>query len=466
MIANKIYDKIFSIVISTLSFVLMAICVVFIIINSNKKPIPGDDGLDGKSAYEIAVENGYTGTEQEWLQSLVGSSDANGVGIVDVTVNEDGDIVIKLSSGEIIVCGGHSEKCVHEYDDEWDIISEASCENLGIKIRSCTKCEYKDYQISLKLDHSYLDNVILPTCTSKGYTEHICENCGKTYKDEETEQLDHQYEFLYEIVSNCKEHKVLEQCKLCLNTQPVDKEPVSEHNYVNYVCTVCGHSLITPDELFVFELLENDTYKVSSKYVNELPETVIIPSVYQDKLVTEISDSAFINGKQIKKIVLPESIVKIGRSAFEGCENLRTLNLPEGITELPYSVFSNCKNLTNLTLPTSLEIIGTLAFYNCNSIEVLTLPLSIKSIEDFAFFECSKLAFIENNSQLESIGNGAFTGCISLVNFVIPETVVSMGSYVFKNCILLTIKINLEAIPESWHDNWNQDNCPVEFIKK
>jgi hypothetical protein len=30
----------------------------------------GADGVDGKSAYELAVENGFVGTEQEWLESL------------------------------------------------------------------------------------------------------------------------------------------------------------------------------------------------------------------------------------------------------------------------------------------------------------------------------------------------------------------------------------------------------------
>jgi hypothetical protein len=28
--------------------------------------------LDGKSAYELAVDNGFEGTEQEWLTSLKG----------------------------------------------------------------------------------------------------------------------------------------------------------------------------------------------------------------------------------------------------------------------------------------------------------------------------------------------------------------------------------------------------------
>jgi hypothetical protein len=30
----------------------------------------GEDGEDGKSAYEVAVENGFVGTEEEWLESL------------------------------------------------------------------------------------------------------------------------------------------------------------------------------------------------------------------------------------------------------------------------------------------------------------------------------------------------------------------------------------------------------------
>ena len=42
----------------------------------------GKDGVDGASAYEIAVENGYTGTEAEWLSSLKGEKgDAGEQGI-------------------------------------------------------------------------------------------------------------------------------------------------------------------------------------------------------------------------------------------------------------------------------------------------------------------------------------------------------------------------------------------------
>ena len=39
---------------------------------------PGQKGADGKSAYEIALENGYTGSKEDWLQSLKGERGLQG----------------------------------------------------------------------------------------------------------------------------------------------------------------------------------------------------------------------------------------------------------------------------------------------------------------------------------------------------------------------------------------------------
>lgn len=39
----------------------------------------GIDGIDGKSAYIIAVEHGFSGTENEWLQSLKGADGKDGI---------------------------------------------------------------------------------------------------------------------------------------------------------------------------------------------------------------------------------------------------------------------------------------------------------------------------------------------------------------------------------------------------
>lgn len=45
---------------------------------SNPLPVKMLGGAGGKSAYEIAVEHGFEGTEKEWLESLKGQPGAPG----------------------------------------------------------------------------------------------------------------------------------------------------------------------------------------------------------------------------------------------------------------------------------------------------------------------------------------------------------------------------------------------------
>ena len=48
--------------------------------------LKGENGLSGKSAYEIAVENGFKGSEQEWLELLVGKDGVNGKSAYEIAV--------------------------------------------------------------------------------------------------------------------------------------------------------------------------------------------------------------------------------------------------------------------------------------------------------------------------------------------------------------------------------------------
>lgn len=76
----------------------------------------GTDGRDGKSAYEIARENGFTGTKEEWLESLKGQKGDNGergldgqrgqqglqgVGIKNIQTLENGSLRITLTNDQI-----------------------------------------------------------------------------------------------------------------------------------------------------------------------------------------------------------------------------------------------------------------------------------------------------------------------------------------------------------------------------
>jgi hypothetical protein len=52
--------------------------VLFVYSNSEWIAAGGAPGNDGDSAYEIALANGFAGTQQQWLNSLVGASGTNG----------------------------------------------------------------------------------------------------------------------------------------------------------------------------------------------------------------------------------------------------------------------------------------------------------------------------------------------------------------------------------------------------
>lgn len=97
------------------------------------------------------------------------------------------------------LCGAKKDETVidalgHDYTgvDE-EIIVPVSCENDGVSIKECTRCGYNDYTTIPKLDHKMVDTVTAPTCTSKGYTTSVCENCGKMLIGSFTDPVDHNY---------------------------------------------------------------------------------------------------------------------------------------------------------------------------------------------------------------------------------------------------------------------------------
>ena len=59
----------------------------------------GIETAQGKSAFEIAVENGFIGTESEWLESLKGKKGADGKSITSTEINESRELVLTYSDG-------------------------------------------------------------------------------------------------------------------------------------------------------------------------------------------------------------------------------------------------------------------------------------------------------------------------------------------------------------------------------
>lgn len=77
--------------------------------------IKGKDGIDGKSAYEIAVVHGFTGTEKEWIQSLKGK---DGIPSVDDVARERLD---KLENAADTTITGRLSESISELECRYSV---------------------------------------------------------------------------------------------------------------------------------------------------------------------------------------------------------------------------------------------------------------------------------------------------------------------------------------------------------
>ncbi|MDD7358315.1 MAG: leucine-rich repeat domain-containing protein, partial [Eubacterium coprostanoligenes] len=72
-------------------------------------------------------------------------------------------------------------------------------------------------------------------------------------------------------------------------------------------------------------------------------ETLDVPSKINGLTVSEIGDNAFNSNKSIKKVILPNGVVKIGLGAFENCENLVSVSLGTKVRSIGLNAFYNTK---------------------------------------------------------------------------------------------------------------------------
>ena len=307
------------------------------------------------------------------------------------------------------------------------------------------------------IHNAVIDPAVEPTCTTTGLTEGShCSDCGEVLAEQE----------IADII---------------------------DHNYVNGNCEFCG---ITSLEYFYFNLLDDGTYSVEAKNIDNMPSEVVIPLTYKGKDVTSIGYHAFYECTSLASITIPDSVTSIGNSAFWGCINLKSVVIGDSVTSIGDGVFANCNSLTNVVVPDSVTSIGSGTFYNTayyndesnwvddvlyignhlievqytisgeyvikdgtltiadgafspiNSLTSVKIPDSVTYIGDGEFSGCHRLTSIgvdENNQYYKSIDGNLYskdetTTLIRYLigkkdkSFIIPDIVTSIGNYAFYGC--------------------------------
>lgn len=190
---------------------------------------------------------------------------------------------------------------------------------------------------------------------------------------------------------------------------------------------------------WVYEVVNDGAIVVESfRNGEELPwalesdGVLVVPEKLRGYPVREIGDKFMPGGHDmtLKKVVLPNSIVKIGQSAFEGNNALSEINFPEGFKALSYKSFEEC-GLEKIIIPEGVTEIPENCFRQCYSLVEVWLPKSLKNIRMSAFEECPKLKAIHcagEKPKLESYAlykspNAIFYSGVGAENYSVSAVV-------------------------------------------
>lgn len=84
------------------------------------------------------------------------------------------------------------EALTHKWG-EWTVVTEPTCEEDGLKTRTCQCGEKTQEEIIPALGHDFDAVVTEPTCMAGGYTTHTCANCGHSYITDPVQPTGHSY---------------------------------------------------------------------------------------------------------------------------------------------------------------------------------------------------------------------------------------------------------------------------------
>ena len=167
--------------------------------------------------------------------------------------------------------------------------------------------------------------------------------------------------------------------------------------------------------------------------------------------LTELPAGTFQELKNLKKVILPNTLTSIGENAFKE-SGLQSIEIPASVETIGRNAFCICTALTTVTFEkgSQLKTIGeevsfdSRAFSGCTSLTSIEIPASVETIGVGAFYGCTALTTVtfEKGSQLKTIKgkliDGAFRNCTSLTSIEIPASVETIGTAAFYGCTALT----------------------------
>lgn len=163
------------------------------------------------------------------------------------------------------------------------------------------------------------------------------------------------------------------------------------------------------------------------------------------------------NGMQVEEVVLPAGLKVIGPRTFRKFGKMKKISLPNTLIKLGEGCFTGCGSLDLAELPESLKTIEGYVFYQAYAMKSLEeLPAGLEGVLGALSFAQTSVAISYIPEGITEIGNSAFnanTRPVSLTSLTMYEKLAKIGSSAFKNQTLLNdIELNRMTPPETAED--------------
>ena len=185
---------------------------------------------DGGTTYTCTRCNDtYTADVKEKL----GHSFTNYISDRNATCLNDGTKTAKCDRCDLTrTIPDSGSKLGHNYED---VVIEPSCTTQGYTKHICSRCDYRysDSYVN-RLGHDYVVKVVDPTCTQPGYTVHTCSRCDYCEMDNSTSSLGHSFdEGVVSKAPTCiSEGEMKYTCKRC---KAIKKEAIAKTEHTRKV---------------------------------------------------------------------------------------------------------------------------------------------------------------------------------------------------------------------------------------
>lgn len=170
----------------------------------------------------------------------------------------------------------------------------------------------------------------------------------------------------------------------------------------------------------------------------------------------------YLNGEEIKELVIPKSITNIERWVFCGCSSLLSVFIPNSVITIEEGAFFDCSCLKSVTIPNSVTRIGSRCFLGCTGLTSVTIPKSVTNIGNAAFYQCSSLTSVIIPNSVTSIGRNAFFNCTGLISvFSKMEDPCYIGSSCFPDDVFNNVTLN---VPKGTIDKYKTTDYWNKFV--